>query len=74
MQCYVIIKFFQVAKLESETIGKFFDINFTEPVSIFICVCAEFHDFILLLGKYQLCVADRRNVSETSGIRMRNES
>ena len=24
---------------------------FTEPISIFICVCAKFHDFILILSK-----------------------
>ena len=35
-------------------VDKFFDIKFTEPISLFICVCAKFHNFILLLGKYCL--------------------
>ena len=47
MQCYVIINFFQVASahnLKVKTVDKLLDINITEPISTFICVCVKFHD------------------------------
>ena len=51
MQCYVVTKInsFKWHNLKVKAVDKFFDINFTEPISIFICVCAK---LILLLGKY----------------------
>ncbi len=45
MQCYVIIKGFNVAKYYRTV---------TEPFSIFTYVCAKFHDSIPLLDKYCL--------------------
>ena len=47
MQCFVIISInsFKWHNLKVKTVDKFFEINFTEPISMFIC--AKFHDFVL---------------------------